>query len=158
MPLSPFAVLFICLALAVAGPLAAMRYLRPILMQTIGRLCDDGQGSGPIAADFWTRAAYVLAISGTALLVLLWGDFDAIHPMQALRRGLLLVSGGVFASVSCSSTANRCTSPNSSSPPFPGHKYSDTPKASDKARRRKLCRSEERRVGKECRSRWSPYH
>ena len=24
--------------------------------------------------------------------------------------------------------------------------------------RRKLCRSEERRVGKECRSRWSPYH
>ena len=22
----------------------------------------------------------------------------------------------------------------------------------------KLCRSEERRVGKECRSRWSPYH
>lgn len=41
----------------------------------------------------------MLAISGTALLVLLWGDFDAIHPMQALRRGLLLVSGGVFASV-----------------------------------------------------------
>ena len=23
---------------------------------------------------------------------------------------------------------------------------------------RNLCRSEERRVGKECRSRWSPYH
>ena len=23
---------------------------------------------------------------------------------------------------------------------------------------RRLCRSEERRVGKECRSRWSPYH
>ena len=23
---------------------------------------------------------------------------------------------------------------------------------------RQLCRSEERRVGKECRSRWSPYH
>ena len=23
---------------------------------------------------------------------------------------------------------------------------------------RSLCRSEERRVGKECRSRWSPYH
>ena len=26
------------------------------------------------------------------------------------------------------------------------------------ARERELCRSEERRVGKECRSRWSPYH
>ena len=25
-------------------------------------------------------------------------------------------------------------------------------------RKRKKCRSEERRVGKECRSRWSPYH
>ena len=25
-------------------------------------------------------------------------------------------------------------------------------------RARQLCRSEERRVGKECRSRWSPYH
>ena len=24
--------------------------------------------------------------------------------------------------------------------------------------RKSLCRSEERRVGKECRSRWSPYH
>ena len=24
--------------------------------------------------------------------------------------------------------------------------------------RERLCRSEERRVGKECRSRWSPYH
>ena len=26
------------------------------------------------------------------------------------------------------------------------------------AKRMWLCRSEERRVGKECRSRWSPYH
>ena len=25
-------------------------------------------------------------------------------------------------------------------------------------REQELCRSEERRVGKECRSRWSPYH
>ena len=87
MSLSPFAALLICLALAVAGPLAAMRYLRPILMQTIGRLCDDGQGSGPIAADFWTRAAYVLAISGTALLVLLWGDFGpAARAAAGVRR------------------------------------------------------------------------
>ena len=32
MSLSPFAALLISLALAVAGPLAAMRYLRSILM------------------------------------------------------------------------------------------------------------------------------
>ena len=25
-------------------------------------------------------------------------------------------------------------------------------------KKKKYCRSEERRVGKECRSRWSPYH
>ena len=30
--------------------------------------------------------------------------------------------------------------------------------AIDKATWEKLTRSEERRVGKECRSRWSPYH
>ena len=28
----------------------------------------------------------------------------------------------------------------------------------ERAERQGLCRSEERRVGKECRSRWSPYH
>ena len=28
----------------------------------------------------------------------------------------------------------------------------------NKTKGRYLCRSEERRVGKECRSRWSPYH
>src|SRR5690348_18199168 len=34
----------------------------------------------------------------------------------------------------------------------------EPPEAAD-ARRQRLCRrSEERRVGKECRSRWSPYH
>ena len=31
-------------------------------------------------------------------------------------------------------------------------------KVIDETISRKLCRSEERRVGKECRSRWSPYH
>ena len=31
-------------------------------------------------------------------------------------------------------------------------------KASSDAYTANLCRSEERRVGKECRSRWSPYH
>ena len=30
--------------------------------------------------------------------------------------------------------------------------------AGDRSRKQTLVRSEERRVGKECRSRWSPYH
>ena len=36
------------------------------------------------------------------------------------------------------------------------NKQQATPKYSTRAYNR--CRSEERRVGKECRSRWSPYH
>ena len=31
-------------------------------------------------------------------------------------------------------------------------------RAEDMNQKQLLCRSEERRVGKECRSRWSPYH
>ena len=34
----------------------------------------------------------------------------------------------------------------------------DEEQLSDESFERKLLRSEERRVGKECRSRWSPYH
>src|SRR5256886_9176984 len=39
----------------------------------------------------------------------------------------------------------------------PGHGVS-VPEAAPRHRRRPAARSEERRVGKECRSRWSPYH
>ena len=36
--------------------------------------------------------------------------------------------------------------------------YSYTPKVACSCHQSRLTRSEERRVGKECRSRWSPYH
>src|SRR5256886_8522421 len=36
--------------------------------------------------------------------------------------------------------------------------YGDGPKLNDWTADRDMTRSEERRVGKECRSRWSPYH
>ena len=43
-----------------------------------------------------------------------------------------------------------------------GHKDVNTTRkhyaAQEDSRRRAAARSEERRVGKECRSRWSPYH
>src|SRR2546430_14020933 len=39
--------------------------------------------------------------------------------------------------------------------PLPIRATANSQKADD---RRDFCRSEERRVGKECRSRWSPYH
>ena len=37
-------------------------------------------------------------------------------------------------------------------------KKQETPKTTYAGTRKTLFRSEERRVGKECRSRWSPYH
>ena len=37
-------------------------------------------------------------------------------------------------------------------------KYAEIMRQADQAFGRKEVRSEERRVGKECRSRWSPYH
>src|SRR5688572_32557198 len=43
-------------------------------------------------------------------------------------------------------------------PPQPGMKHDCTPARPPAARTSRSCRSEERRVGKECRSRWSPDH
>lgn len=102
--MSSLASFLVTLGIAIAGPLLAMRYLRPILLHVLARLCADEQdgadsASGQLAADFWVRAAYLLAISGTAVLVLMWGDFGSADPVQALRRSLLLVAGGVFFSV-----------------------------------------------------------
>ena len=37
-------------------------------------------------------------------------------------------------------------------------RYAPNPQTDKTGERSELCRSEERRVGKECRSRWSPYH
>ena len=41
---------------------------------------------------------------------------------------------------------------------FGTNKSFDTKKAQRWFKERRIKRSEERRVGKECRSRWSPYH
>lgn len=82
--------------LALAGPLLALRYLRPILMRVLGQLCNASDS----AAEFWMRSAYLLAASGSGILMLIWGNFSAdADPVQVLRQSLLLVLGGVFLSV-----------------------------------------------------------
>lgn len=92
-------VLFVlAVSIALIGPLLAVHYLRPILVRVLALLC--GQGSTP-ASEFWVRSAYLLAISGTMILMLLWGDFGVdSSPVEMLRHNLLLVFIGVFLSIS----------------------------------------------------------
>lgn len=83
------------LAIAVAGPLLAVTYLRPILLKVLRSLCDAEAG-----AEFWLRCTYLLALCGTLLLMLTFGEFDAqTSTVETLRRSLWLVFAGVFVSV-----------------------------------------------------------
>lgn len=83
------------LLLALAVPVIAMSYMRPILIKVLRGLC-DAEGS----AEFWIRCAYVLTISGTVLMTLMFGGFDAdMDPLAMLRRTLVIVLGGVFLSI-----------------------------------------------------------
>ncbi len=85
----------LALSIAVLGPVVAISYLRPILNKVLAGLCDADGG-----AEFWIRCAYLLAVSGTLVLMLVFGHFDSGHSIvDALRRALLLVVVGVFASV-----------------------------------------------------------
>ena len=85
----------ISLLLAAVGPMMAIRYLRPILERVLHGLCDADGGS-----EFWIRCAYLLAVSGTLLLTLSFGSFDAgASVVDALRHALWLTLAGVFASV-----------------------------------------------------------
>src|SRR2546430_13127818 len=66
------------------------------------------------------------------------------HPATTLTLGLLLFGGLATAAIGYTPAG------------FGG--TSAAPHGSDSATGNALLRSEERRVGKECRSRWSPYH
>lgn len=80
------------LTLAVVGPLVAITYLRPILTRVLRALCDADGG-----AEFWIRSAYLLAVCGTMLLMLSFGEFrEEASLVDTLRRALWLVFAGVF--------------------------------------------------------------
>lgn len=85
----------LALSIAVLGPIVAISYLRPILHKVMVGLC-DAQGG----AEFWIRCAYLLAVSGTLLLMLSFGQFEhGSNVVDSIRRSLWLVFAGVFVTV-----------------------------------------------------------
>jgi quinol-cytochrome oxidoreductase complex cytochrome b subunit len=86
---------FVSLLIALVGPVIAISYLKPILYKVLRMLCDADGG-----AEFWIRCAYLLAVSGTLLLMLTFGEFNDKHDViDAVRRSLWLVMAGVFVTV-----------------------------------------------------------
>ena len=86
---------FVSLLIALVGPVIAISYLKPILYKVLRMLCDADGG-----AEFWIRSAYLLAVSGTLLLMLTFGEFnDSKDVIDAVRRALWLVMAGVFVTV-----------------------------------------------------------
>lgn len=89
------ALFLLSLLIAVLGPIVAVSYLRPILLKVLRSFCDADGG-----AEFWVRSAYLLAVSGTVFMSLVFGQFDAgATPVDTLRRALLVVIAGVFVTV-----------------------------------------------------------
>jgi hypothetical protein len=85
----------ITLLLATLGPVLAISYLRPILLRVLRSHCPAG-GDG---ADFWVRSAYVLAVCGTLLLCLSFGNYHRDDVLPALERALWLAAAGTFGTV-----------------------------------------------------------
>jgi quinol-cytochrome oxidoreductase complex cytochrome b subunit len=86
---------FVSLLIALVGPVIAISYLKPILYKVLRMLCDADGG-----AEFWIRCAYLLAVSGTLLLMLSFGEFnERSSVVDTVRRSLWLVLAGVFVTV-----------------------------------------------------------
>lgn len=86
---------FVSLLIALVGPVVAITYLKPILYKVLRMLCDADGG-----AEFWIRCAYLLAVSGTLLLMLTFGEFnERSSVIDTVRRSLWLVLAGVFVTV-----------------------------------------------------------
>jgi hypothetical protein len=86
------------LLIALVGPIVALRYLQPILIPVLDSLC-TAPLPGAAGAHFWLRMAYVLAVAGTLVLALLFGNFSG-DPLAAVHRALLLTAAGCFISIS----------------------------------------------------------
>lgn len=87
----------ITLLIAVLGPVIAIGYLRPILLVVLDALCVEPL-PGQVGAHFWVRSAYVLAIAGTLVLALSFGDFHG-SLLDAVHRALWLTAAGCFVSI-----------------------------------------------------------
>lgn len=85
------------LVIAVLGPVLAIAYLKPILLVVLDSLCVEPL-PGKVGAHFWIRSAYVLAIAGTLVLALTFGEFHG-SLLDAVHRALWLAAAGSFASI-----------------------------------------------------------
>ena len=85
------------LAIAVLGPMLAIGYMQPILLVVLDSLCVEPL-PGKVGAHFWIRSAYVLAIAGTLVLALTFGDFYG-STLGAVHRALWLTAAGCFLSI-----------------------------------------------------------
>ena len=81
--------------------------------------------------------------------------------LKARERIAVAFSGGVdstfLLAIAHETLGDAVTAITADSPAYPARELEST-RAFCTARGIRLTRSEERRVGKECRSRWSPYH
>jgi hypothetical protein len=87
----------VTLLIALLGPVLAIGYLQPILLVVLDALCVEPLPS-KVGAHFWVRSAYVLAIAGTLVLALTFGEFYG-SLLDALRRALWLAAAGSFLSI-----------------------------------------------------------
>src|SRR2546430_16045242 len=91
---------------------------------------------------------------------------STLFPYTTLFRSKYVLKFGCPSHPGISSMPEEKPSPEPEGPPVPakaeraerGGKKKDEEKEEPKGPRGPKKRSEERRVGKECRSRWSPYH
>ncbi|MFT7774651.1 hypothetical protein [Roseateles sp.] len=87
----------VTLIIAIVGPIVAISYLRPILIPVLNSMCPEPL-PGAAGAQFWVRSAYVLAVAGTLVLALVFGEFTG-EPLTAIHRALLLTAAGCFVSI-----------------------------------------------------------
>jgi len=87
----------VTLFIAVLGPVLAIGYLRPILVVVLDSLC-VAPLPGKVGAHFWVRSAYVLAIAGSVVLALSFGEFYG-DLLRAVHRALWLAAAGSFISI-----------------------------------------------------------
>ncbi|MFG6487053.1 hypothetical protein ACG04R_10240 [Roseateles sp. BYS78W] len=87
----------VTLFIAVLGPIVAIGYLKPILLVVLDSLCVEPL-PGKVGAHFWVRSAYVLAIAGTLVLALTFGEFSS-SLLAAVHRALWLTAAGCFVSI-----------------------------------------------------------
>src|SRR5260370_19450297 len=81
-----------------------------------------------------------------------WSSDVCSSDLDGFQVSLVLEALGVYLVGGLGSRRARCE------PAVTGDDLQTLDRSAVPRRARELCRSEERRVGKECRSRWSPYH